>query len=308
VIEEISRYDASAGWVAMIGSDGGYYGAFLQPDVAREVFPDIDAVTAGYVTPAGRAAPAGGRLRVDGTWPFGSGSAHASRFASGVLVEGPKPEWRVAVLERAQVEVEPTWDAIGLRGSSSHHYAATGVEVPWERTFSFADGAYLDGPLYRFAGMFMVNVPGVPLGVGRSALDEAYRVLEDKRRPAQTAVRDEPRVQAALARAEGALASARLLLHDAVGRLWSTLVSGDPLPLRQRADVWIATAHAFATAREVVGTAVEVAGSTACYASCPLQRHLRDVTAMCGHVLAQPRAFETAGRMLLGEEPPIPVL
>lgn len=312
VVEELARHDASAGWVAMIGSDGGYYSAFLEPDVGSALFGDVDAVTAGYVMPAGIArVEGGGWMRVDGRWPFASGSAHARVFASGVMVEGRSgsdPAWRVAVLERSDIDVQPTWDAIGLRGTSSHHYTGTDVAVPSERTFSFAEPPHVDGPLYRFPGMFLVNVSGVPLGVARAALDDAYRVVDDKQRPAGTSVRDEPRVQAALARAEGCLGAARCLVHDAVGALWSALVAGNTPTLRQRAQVWIATAHAFSAARDVVGSAVEVAGSTACYASSPLQRHLRDITAMCAHAMAQPRTLETAGRMLLGEEPPVPVL
>ncbi len=39
LIETLSRADASTAWVAMITSDSGYYSAWLEEDVAREVQP-----------------------------------------------------------------------------------------------------------------------------------------------------------------------------------------------------------------------------------------------------------------------------
>ena len=53
IIEELSAADGSAGWCAMIGSDGGFYSAALDDAAARELYPDLDAVTAGWIVPAG---------------------------------------------------------------------------------------------------------------------------------------------------------------------------------------------------------------------------------------------------------------
>src|SRR5215467_15123307 len=55
VVEVLSAADPSVGWCAMIGSDSGFYGAFLDEPVARKLYPDLDAVTAGLLQPAGRA-------------------------------------------------------------------------------------------------------------------------------------------------------------------------------------------------------------------------------------------------------------
>ena len=46
VIEALSIADASAGWCAMIGVDGGYLTAYIDQTVAREMYADIDSVTA----------------------------------------------------------------------------------------------------------------------------------------------------------------------------------------------------------------------------------------------------------------------
>src|SRR6202158_1193943 len=55
VIEALSIADASAGWCAMIGIDGGYMTAYIDQTVAREMYPDIDSVTAITFAPPGKA-------------------------------------------------------------------------------------------------------------------------------------------------------------------------------------------------------------------------------------------------------------
>ena len=45
------------------------------------------------------------------------------------------------------------------------------------------------------------------------------------------------------------------------------------------------------------------AGGASLYATCPLDRHLRDIHTVNQHIANSPKVTETAGRMLLGLEP-----
>jgi alkylation response protein AidB-like acyl-CoA dehydrogenase len=45
VIETLAMAHGSVGWCAMIGCDGGYVTAFLDQDVARTMYPDIQVAT-----------------------------------------------------------------------------------------------------------------------------------------------------------------------------------------------------------------------------------------------------------------------
>src|SRR6516165_8903657 len=45
VIEALAVVEGSVGWCAMIGCDGGYITAFLDENVAREMYPDIRVAT-----------------------------------------------------------------------------------------------------------------------------------------------------------------------------------------------------------------------------------------------------------------------
>ncbi|HEV7861782.1 MAG TPA: acyl-CoA dehydrogenase family protein [Acidimicrobiia bacterium] len=318
VVEALSRADGSAGWCAMIGSDGGFYSAFLDDTVGRALYPDLDAVTAGGVLPAGRLDRRPGGHSLSGRWAFGSGISHADVVAAGAIVfddgemvTGPdgRPEWRIALLPASAYEVLDTWYTTGLAGSGSHDYTADGVFVPDEQSFRFADGARRPGPLYAWPGLFIANATGVPLGIARAALDAARAIWADKMIvPDMKPARDEPRVRATVARAEAMVGSVRSYAYDLLASFWATLEAGETPSLEQRAALAGSFAYTFQTCRDAVALLYAEVGSQSVYRSCPLDRHLRDLATMSQHIMGQTRMLEMAGGMWLGQPSPLPVL
>jgi Acyl-CoA dehydrogenase, N-terminal domain len=77
ILEVLPAADASAGWCAVIGADSGYYGAALADADGRELYSDLDFVTAGWVIPSGTLEITDGGYRLSGRWSFGSGCTHA---------------------------------------------------------------------------------------------------------------------------------------------------------------------------------------------------------------------------------------
>src|SRR6185295_5397579 len=47
VVEEVSRWDGSAGWLAMIGSGASFLGGYLETAVAQELFKEPNAFVCG---------------------------------------------------------------------------------------------------------------------------------------------------------------------------------------------------------------------------------------------------------------------
>jgi alkylation response protein AidB-like acyl-CoA dehydrogenase len=76
VIEALGMADGSVGWCAMINCDGGYMTAFLDQDVARAMYSDIEVGTAVTASPTGQAERVPGGYRVSGSFPFASGCRH----------------------------------------------------------------------------------------------------------------------------------------------------------------------------------------------------------------------------------------
>jgi alkylation response protein AidB-like acyl-CoA dehydrogenase len=317
VVEELSRADSAVGWCAMMGSDGGYYSAFLEDSVGRQLYRDLDHVTAGMLAPAGRATVVPGGYRITGCWSFGSGCQHAELLVGGVMVfdEGnPRlddtgaPEWRIAYLPRERCEIVEAWQTLGLRGTGSHDYVAMDLFVPAEHTFSFQEPPRRGGPLYALPGMFMSNMAGVPLGIARAALD-AFSVLAAEKRvvPGIPLMRAEPRWQAAMAQAAAMVGSARAYMVDTLGELWRTLCAGESPSQRQRVTYRLAVLHAFRASRDAVQIMFDTVGGSALYTRGPLERHLRDVQTASHYITTQLKTYEPVGRMLLGLDPGMPL-
>jgi len=309
IIEELSRADGSAGWCAMIGSDGGFYSAAMDDAAGRALWRDVDAVTAGWIRPAGRLDEVDGGYRLSGRWQFGSGSTHADvmiggctvfRDAEPVISSDGTPEWRVAVLSADQFQIHDTWHTVGLAGTGSNDYSIEDTFVSVEQTFRFRERRR-DGALYAWPGLFAVNLLGVPLGIARGALETAEALLADKvLHPGSRPARDDPYTRTALAQAEAMVGSARSYVFDVVGDFWAALAAGtEPVP-RQRAALTGCYGHTLTTCRKGVELLVDSVGSAAIFRTCPLERHLRDLIAMGQHALGQHNVMEESGGLWLG--------
>jgi alkylation response protein AidB-like acyl-CoA dehydrogenase len=318
VVEVLSAADPSVGWCVMIGSDAGFYASFLEEAAARAIYPELDLVTAGLLNPAGRALRVPGGYRVSGRWAFGSGSTHADVIVGGCLVfDGEQPEltasglpnMRVMLAPAASFQVLDTWYTTGLAGSGSHDYVTEDLFVPAEHSFSLLEPARRPEPLYRFNGMFFINMHGVALGLARRAIDELRQLAEKKMQfPELVLMRNVPRVRGALAHAEGMLGAARAYTYETLDRVWEALNREGRLSHELRLHVSLSRVNAFQTARDVAQLMLDTAGSSGIYASSPLDRLLRDAITVRTHVAVQERLMEQVAVLVVGEEPSVPFL
>lgn len=318
VVEILSAADASVGWCVMIGSDAGFYGAFLDDAAARAVYPDLDMVTAGMIQPAGRAVRVAGGWRVSGRWAFGSGCTHADVIVGGcllfdgeqpVLGEDGLPQFRVMLAPASAWQVIDTWHTTGLAGSGSNDYTTADLFVPAEHSFSLLEPARRTEPLYRFNGMFFANMHGVALGLARAAIDVVRDLAERKTLvPEMLLMRDVPRVRMALARAEGMLGAARAYSYETMDRVWEALRREGRLSHELRLHVGLSRVNAFQMARDVAQLMMDTAGSSSIYTSSPLDRLLRDAITVRTHLAVQERLMERVAALAVGEEPGVPFL
>jgi alkylation response protein AidB-like acyl-CoA dehydrogenase len=323
VIEALAMADGSVGWCAMIGCDSGYVSAFVDQDVAREMYPDIQVATGAAATPTGMAMRVPGGYRVAGRFPFVSGCHHCEWVWVGCVVTedgAPRadakgvPETRQCFVKLTECEILDTWYTTGVRGTGSNDIAVRDVFVPEGRTFSFQDPGLIKrtGPLYAFPFMFAAKGAAVGLGIARHAIDAlietasarpARRYTVGDRPEPLKAVRDDVFVQDAVGRADTLLTSARAYLFDVMGEFWEALVNGGPPSNVQIARFSTVNAYVTGTCAEVVQLVYKAAGGSAVYEKGPFDRCLRDVLTINQHVIGTPRTYEMAGRLLLGLEP-----
>jgi alkylation response protein AidB-like acyl-CoA dehydrogenase len=320
MVEVLAEADTSAAWCVKIGTDSGLFAAWLEESAARELYPDIDFVTAGQAPPNGRALPVDGGYRVSGRWGFGSGCTHADVIVGGCLVESSAAARSTgSVFGAAEVvhvlapasrfEIEDTWFSTGLAGSGSHHYSTKDLFVPAGHVLDLMAASGRDEPLYRLPITASVSIPmaGVPLGLARRAIDELCALAGQKIiaiPPPPTLLKNLPRVRFAVARAESLLGAARAYVYETVQRLWDEVGDRGEATMEARRDVGLARIHAHRMACQVAQLTFDTAGPAAVYASSPLDRLLRDAVTINQPLLFNDGVLEELGAMILGEGVP----
>jgi len=140
MVEELSRIDASVGWLAMINA--GTFAQFL----SVEDHAALKAKTGGrfivsqnYGRVAGIAHKVDGGYRISGRWPFVSGSPHATWVGGGsVWYDGDEPvihpegtPWIInAIWPQTDATLIDTWDGLGLRATGSGDMEVDDLFVP----------------------------------------------------------------------------------------------------------------------------------------------------------------------------------
>ena len=310
VIEEIARIDISLGWRCMIGMDSGIYFRYLQRSVAREMFPDPDAIAAGWVFPAGQAHVISGGFKVNGKWRFGSAIDMADVVIGGCLV------YRSGILQ-TDAEQRPlttmimapqrfftidrsSWDVHGLRGSGSFDYSAQELIVHTSHAFDLKKPMHL-GPLTRRDNALVRKMPGVALGATRSLLDYIYDTARDTGSADHQAWSNSPQVQSAIAHYEYSYLAARLAVYASLQEEWHALCQDQLVSPRCRALLAMARRQVFRVAKEVASGLFDLLGARAIYSgTTPLERRLRDITVMCQHAAVRAQIDTAAGALLFG--------
>jgi alkylation response protein AidB-like acyl-CoA dehydrogenase len=319
VIEALSIADASVGWCVVIGADGGYMTAYIDQTVAREMYADIDAVTAVTFAPPGTAVKKGDGFIVNGRWPFASGCQHASWMVGHFVIfdgDSPRlqpdglPETRFGFLPARECEILDTWTTNGLRGSGSHDWTVKDRFIPEQRTFNLAAPTlYREGPLYTLPNLLLYKGAALVSGIARGAIDDFIALAKNKpitfKSPSasKAMLRDETYAQCTVAQAEAMVSSARGFVFEAIGDMWNTLLSGDFPSLKQRARARLAMVHASTACTQAVELLYKASGGSSVYTGNPFDRRLRDIQTANQHTVVSLKTWEVTGRVLLGLEP-----
>jgi indole-3-acetate monooxygenase len=313
IIAALSRLDGSLGWTAMIGGASGIFA----PSLPRETYDRIyqngpDVTMGGSAQPAGTAEPTTGGWRVNGRWPFASGCQHAEWLMGfGIVTENGKPVVgsnkqplvRGFALPARDWEIEDTWQAVGLKGTGSHHIALRDAVVPEANFFDLETGTpCVAGPLYPAVRQLLPLFHGAfAVGMAEGALDELVTLAKTGRKQlrAATPMQDSETFQLELGRVAADLKAAQAYLQLQVAEHWDHALAGtlkDEALVTQgiQASIWITT-----TCVRVADSCFTLAGSSAVYETSPLQRRLRDLHTAAQHAAAQQIQYAGAGKLVL---------
>ncbi len=158
--EAISWTDGSTGWVVTLCSGAGWFGGFIDPDAAGEIFATENVCLAGSGAVSGTAEIIESGYRLNGTWNYASGAHHATHFTANcavirkgtaVLDDDGQPLVLPFVINKKDVILLPTWKYMGMVATGSHSFKLENVQVSANRCFHI-DARYsqIEEKLYHY--------------------------------------------------------------------------------------------------------------------------------------------------------------
>ena len=317
VTMRIAVADASAAWCLGQAFGCAMSAAYLDEQVAREMFGPEDSVLAWGAGPQGKAVAVDGGFQVNGRWRFASGGKHATWPGGHCHVfeadgskrcnEAGENVERTVFVRRDVATIADDWYVIGLRGTRSEGYTIDDVFVDDGHTFhrDDPDERRSEAPLYVFpiTYVYASAFSGVALGIARGALDDLKSLAEHKTaQGARSSMRESPVFQTELAELEAKWGSARAFQQTTLSEVWDDVSESHVLSVEHRARIRLATTYAINECTEVVEAAYRRAGATAIFESQPFERRFRDMHAVSQQVQASRTHLESVGRFLLGHE------
>ena len=144
----------------MIGATTAMNAAYMDPDMAAEIYADPDTITGGVFAPMGKAVREGDHYRVSGRWQWGSGSANCSWLCGGCTIwengemkrfPSGAPDARMMVFPASDAVLHDTWHVMGLKGTGSGDIEVKDILVPVARSVSLVSDTPLEtGALFKF--------------------------------------------------------------------------------------------------------------------------------------------------------------
>lgn len=158
--ESLAWADGSLGWTVTLCTGAAWFGGFLHPDKALQVFGNPKACLAGSGAVSGTATETADGYIINGKWKYASGAHHATYFTANCAIERDgkpvltptgEPLVRAFIIPQHQVNLVPTWKYVGMMGTGSHGFEIVNAEVPKEACFQIApEGAVIQAPLYTY--------------------------------------------------------------------------------------------------------------------------------------------------------------
>jgi indole-3-acetate monooxygenase len=322
VIEEVAKHDASAAWCLCQGNGCAMSAAYLDPEIAREIWGDPEAVLAWGPGGKSRAIVEGDGYRLTGRWAFVSGGRHATWLgghASIVEADGsPRRDAggevvRTLLLPAGEATWTHAWDVIGLRGTGSDSYEVKDLFVRQDHAFHRDDPSErrYPAPLYLFPQMslYAAGFSATALGIARTLLDTFTELAVDKRPPlAKRTLRDTGMVQYEVAQAEARIRAARAFVLSELSDIWQEVVATKALSIANRMRIRLAATFAIHEAKAAADTAYDLAGATAIFAGNNFERRFRDIHTVTQQQQGRKAHLQTVGAFLLGLPPDLDIV
>jgi len=326
VIAEIAKGDASAGWVFGLIASHFWLVCLFPPEAQEEMWgrdPNV-MMSSSFAATEGACERVEGGYRVQGRWPFSSGSDHCTWAMVGFVLPPSGPDqpptlvW--GLLPREDYRVDDDWRTVGMRGTGSNTLVVDGAFIPdhrcinpWEVSAGTAPGTAINpAPLFRlpFGPALAYYLSAPALGAAERTFADWVQYIGGKR---QVFTGAEVGKQAPMLIRAGELSAqleaARLLMTTTPREIDEAILRG-PLDQELRVRSGRNATYAVRLCVDVVERCMQFSGGTGLFEHHPVQQGWRDVHGVAAHVgFGVDAAYGTYGNLLLGVPvPPSPML
>ncbi|MDB4922768.1 acyl-CoA dehydrogenase [Mucilaginibacter sp.] len=295
--EAISWADGSTGWVVTLCNGAGWFGGFISPEIAHEIFSDPKVCLAGSGAVCGTAEITANGYSVNGVWKYASGAHHATHITANcaikkggnpVLNDNGEPLILPFIFDKKNVTILPAWKYIGMVATGSDAFEVKDLEVSLNRQFKIDPiAAIIPDPLYLYPFLQLaeatiaVNLSGIAIHF----MDLCEDIFYEKIKLPKLTDQQRTFLMNELMRLKNELALLRKDFYEAVEKSWDAIQNAKKIPeeiLNQVSSTSRKLAHA---SRESVDTLYPLCGLIAASTETEINRAWRDLHTASQHAL-----------------------
>ncbi|MEW5684032.1 MAG: acyl-CoA dehydrogenase family protein [Pseudomonadota bacterium] len=313
-VRQLGQGCASSAWTLSFLSLHAWLFAKFGAEAQDELFRSGAPLAPAPLAPTGRAVPVDGGYRITGRWEWATGVNH-SDWAMVSCLQDNNPVPLFCVLPLSRMTVVDVWHVAGMAATGSQMITCEDVVVPSHMALSALElrngpcpGAALHPGttvVYPFSATLALVAATSALGAAEGALaafTERMRTKVQAYAGARQA--DLPLTHFRLGEGRAAVLAARAIWDRAIDLLERDGPAGEGTPLETLLELRLSSASVVRQANVAADLLAAAAGASSGFLSAPLQRHLRDLQMMRGHVVFDwDRAAQVVGRIALGGQP-----
>jgi len=289
--EAVSWTDGSVGWVLTLCCGAGWFGGFMAPETALEVFHNPRVCLAGSGASNGEAEITANGYRINGTWKHASGAHHATHFTANCLIkkdgeqvldDDGKPLILPFIMDQKDITLLATWKYVGMAATGSQSFQVRDLEVPANRCFKIdAKYARVSGNLYQYPFLHLaeatlaVNLSGMAIHFADLCRD----VFKERKQQPRLTENNKVKLEQVLQGTIAGLQSARSSFFAAVDASWQKPGEAELKAVSKTSR------HLAITAREAVDQLYPYCGLMAASPDTGINRVWRDIHTAGQHAL-----------------------
>lgn len=295
--EAISWTDGSTGWVVTLCSGAGWFGGFIDSQVALQVFNNANVCLAGSGAVGGTAEITSTGYTINGSWKYASGAHHATHITANcaiknngevVLRDDGEPLVLPFIVDKADVKILPAWKYIGMVATGSDAFEVKDLAVSHNRQFKIDPTAVIaDGSLYHYPFLQLaeatlaVNISGMAIHF----IDLCADVFKDRMDNPRLSNQQKIILIDELALANEQMDGLRRAFFEAVDISWESIANNKHVSDAMLNAVSATSRHLAITSRQIVDRLYPLCSLVAASTDTEINRAWRDLHTASQHSL-----------------------